>query len=208
MVLRRDENWSNVFVAGSLLVLMAYGGYALVGGDISAYWLGYLAKAYQQTGSTWAATLPAYEKLVSSHIYLIIGVSLTLVMLTAVSNLLLARWLQSRMYHPGGLKQELLSIELNLAGLGLLIVAAIVWPINHSVGSAILPAAMLPALMAGVSIAHVLLLRLKRRWFYLLVFYVLMIFSFVMMSIILISLAVVDRWYHWQRPLPRLAEEV
>ncbi len=171
------------------MMLMAVGGWLilyvsamhLITGDVVAFWKGWLELA---VANVKGATVYGFEeegtlRLINSLVALLYGVG-------TVTALLLARWWQAILYHPGGFAAEFRRLQLPR---GLIAVAVgIVWLAgtwDKILMVDLMVAAMTMYLFQGLAVVHFLVVRFSGSWFWLVPVYglLLMLPQFSLMAV-------------------------
>lgn len=120
------------------------------------------------------------------------GFFVSMVLLNAVFNLLVARWWQARLFNPGGFQREFLGIRLSyrlvitFAVLALLAVLKVEWVLD------LFPVVMVAFFVGGFSVMNAWLLHLKHGRILMILFLVLLILRFMFVGVAVMIVAMVD----------------
>ena len=95
---------------------------------------------------------------------------------SALAALLLARWLQARLYNPGGFRAEFHQLRLSPGATGALMLGMLLsqW---LEAALVVVPLLMLPLMLAGIALAHGLAGRSQNRTQLVLFYFVLVVFA-------------------------------
>lgn len=109
---------------------------------------------------------------------------------SALAALLLARWLQARLYNPGGFRAEFHQLRLSPGATGALMLGMLLsqW---LEAALVVVPLLMLPLMLAGIALAHGLAGRSQNRTQLVLFYFVLVVFAGPAF-IVLIAAAIMD----------------
>lgn len=122
----------------------------------------------------------------------IIGMAIAGLLLSAISNVLIGRWCQAKLYNPGGFRRELRELKLDRAGsmvfIALLATVLTRQPLAIDSSTII----CLPLVLIGISLAHSLLAEQKYADWALIVFYMLLFIFLPLMTKLLLVLALLD----------------
>ena len=157
-VLRANADWSRVLQV--LVVLGALATFAIQAA-FSPY-LDQLVEITREAVTGFAAELVAQmppAQLDAALTHLIVG-SLSMATLGwTLLALLVARWYQSRIWHPGGFAQEILAIRLNPIFAMALVAIVVAGGALGAEAGRFVPIFLLPLIIAGLSMIHGLLVR-------------------------------------------------
>ena len=157
-VLRANADWSRVLQV--LVVLGALATFAIQAA-FSLY-LDQLVEITREAVTGFAAELVAQmppAQLDAALTHLIVG-SLSMATLGwTLLALLVARWYQSRIWHPGGFAQEILAIRLNPIFAMALVAIVVAGGALGAEAGRFVPIFLLPLIIAGLSMIHGLLAR-------------------------------------------------
>ncbi len=198
LTLRSHESWRSV-----LLVLTCFGFVELA--TYEAFFPGYahstIAIFQKVIREFWGnpnlyteAQLSFIDSLVQIVPY-VVGIKIVLVSVISLTNLLMARGLQSYLFNPGGLKKELLTIRLSNTWLLFYALCCGYWMMNpgHPLSIACLMVGSLPFVVSGLSIMHGSLTTLSKNRRLLTVLVYLAIFLLMYYSLIpLILMSIYD----------------
>jgi len=125
--------------------------------------------------------------------------------LGSIAALLLARWLQARLYNPGGFQAEFHLLRLTpVAAGGLMLVLILVQTFPQA--RLVLPCVVMPLLLAGVGLVHGLLGRKPNNGPLLVFFYVGLLVSAGLGVMLLISAAVMDSFVDFRKRIQKRYE--
>ena len=133
----------------------------------------------------------------------LVGIQAVMVVFSALSSVLLARWVQSQLYYAGGFRQEVLTFRENQKGLLMLafmLIAALHY--NNVVAINLLPTFLFFSVLAGLSLcANALLVRKKVRGVFFILVIPLVLLPFVTIPFYII-LGSLDSIFNFRLYLP------
>jgi hypothetical protein len=137
---------------------------------------------------------------------LMTGVTLSWLVLGIAASLLLARWWQSVLVHPGAFREEFCNLRLgNLAGLltlGMLLIARLTQDTVSEVTAQLAMIMLVPYLLTGLAVVHSLLKQAGRGYGWLAAVYLLL--AFVPQTTLLLAAGgLLDTWADLRRRLGR-----
>lgn len=195
VVLRKTVSWQAVLNVVALMGMAGVLVFHLFVPNTQQYWLDFLQSVLGSSGGAITRLnidQAALSGLVQSIAASFTGIQATILLFNGVLNLLIARWLQARLYNPGGFAQELRNIRLNWFLAILLLVVFLVAMIKLNIAQDLLPVILLPYAVIGLSLVHYMANKVKFAWFALIGFYLLLIFLFPYMLALLILAVLVD----------------
>ncbi len=194
VVLRITVSWRIALLAAITLGVIVVCITHLIIPDMPAWWMAKLQIAATQASKAGVlnVSVPMALAAFKPIMPFLTGIGMAALLLLALSNVLVARWSQSILYNPGGLKKELYQLRLNsLSAMGLLVLTTILF-FNNSLALDCLPVIVLPLTLIGLAVIHVLLANCRHSVLWLVVFYGLLILLFQPVAIILAMVAVLD----------------
>jgi hypothetical protein len=146
------------------------------------------------------------DQLLQEFAALMTGVALSWLVVGIASSLLLARWWQSLLVHPGGFREEFSNLRLgNLAGmltLGMLLVARLTQDTVSEITAQLAMIMLVPYLLTGLAIVHSLVKQAGRGYGWLAAIYLLL--AFVPQTTLLLAAGgLLDTWVDLRRRLGR-----
>jgi hypothetical protein len=124
---------------------------------------------------------------------------------SATAALLLARWLQAKLYNPGGFRAEFHRFRLVPAAAGGLLLMLLLGQ-NYPEARLVLPCVIVPLLLAGLALVHGLFGALPNKGPLLMFFYVGLVFSAWYGMVILIAAAVIDSFVDFRNRIQKRYE--
>lgn len=194
IMLRITASWTRVLelttVSGLIAVMMV----DVYLGDPYQYWLAFSQDRFLQVNSLFAAPADtaALMPLIIILAKYMTGVVVCTNLLTCLVNLSLARWLQARLYNPGGLGKELQQVRLNWIANGVLALIILSVFMKITMAYNLLPVIIFPYFLAGMSLIHFLVNLTKYTWIWLFSLYAVLILFFVQAVGLLMILALAD----------------
>jgi len=188
VLLRRYGSWSLIFEYAILLAIVTIGLIYLVDSNIHEWWTKWLTYYFNrmQTASSGNLT-PGNEKVfVNALSTYATGLMAASVLLSAIMQLVAARWWQGIIFNPGGLRKELYEIRLSYIAGVLFLVFFWLAISNNEIAINIMPVIYFMFCLAGLSLIHCLVTSMKYSWVWLAIVYIFIVISFPK-SIILIS---------------------
>ena len=203
MTRRLDQVLKAAVLFGGVLLLAVYGLY----GDPVPWWIERLQGLQQLLEE---AGLPltnlSDEQLMHDIAALMTGLVLASLLLGVLGSLILARWWQSRLVHPGGFREEFCALRLGqatgLLTLGMMLAARFV---DGSPGELIAQLAMLllvPYLLVGLAVVHSLVAQTARSTVWLAVVYILLALI-PQATLLLAGGGLLDTWVDFRRRLQK-----
>jgi len=202
LVLRRYASWALVLetaiIIGVLVVFLAH----LFVPDLQAWWHTQLFNAMQTFAKMAHVALKTdqVKPLSLSLSYYATGVQAIFFLFSAFVELLLARVLQSRLYRPGGWKQEWVSLRLSYMMASACMICLLLAAFGPSIFKDIVPLLLFPFLIAGISLGHGLLSHYSGSVIWL--FYILIVVATVVFPVVLgifIIAALTDSFVDFRR---------
>ena len=146
------------------------------------------------------------EQLLQEFAALMTGVALSWLVLGIIASLLLARWWQSVLVHPGAFREEFASLRLgNLAGIltvGMLLVARLTQDTLSEITAQLAMILLVPYLLVGLAVIHSLVKQAGRGYGWLVAVYLLL--AFVPQTTLLLAAGgLLDTWVDLRRRLGR-----
>ncbi len=137
---------------------------------------------------------------------LMTGVVLASLVVAVIGSLLLARWWQSVLVHPGAFREEFYNLRLGLVNglvtLGIMVVARFTQGAIGEFGAQLAMIMLVPYLLVGLAVIHSLLTRAGRRSGWLIAIYVLL--AIVPQATLLLAAGgLLDTWIDFRRRLGR-----
>ena len=146
------------------------------------------------------------ETLLQEFAALMTGVALSWLVLGIMASLLLARWWQSVLVHPGAFREEFASLRLgNLAGIltvGMLLLARLTQDTFSEITAQLAMILLVPYLLVGLAVIHSLVKQAGRGYGWLVAVYLLL--AFVPQTTLLLAAGgLLDTWVDLRRRLGR-----
>jgi len=196
LALRHYGNWSAVLQIGMLLGVLAV--------LLAHLWMPNLEQVWTQDIALYLKTLKEQSVLLKSFqqspgnvqilAKIATGLQAAFLLLGDFFNVVMARWAQSLLYNPGGLRQELYDIRIGSVGVSVLILVVLGSLAGMSTMTDCLPVVILPIALAGISLVHGFVQTVKHPGLYLFLFYGLLVTLFPYFIGILVIIALLDSW--------------
>jgi len=194
VMLRRNSSWSLIIQVAALLGVLVISVIHLVYPGVADWWASQMQTFYNQSAALTGLIKPEQPApLGESQIdtinaikHFATGIVVAFVLLTAVTQVVVARWWQAVMFNPGSLRRELHSIHLSqLAGI-LFIISLVFYYLENSVVLDILPVLCLLFSAAGLSLVHYLcgLMEPSKGRFWLSILYIALMYSLTMIAML------------------------
>jgi len=188
---------------GVCLLLVVYGFY----GDPAPWWLQQL-QLIESTLEEAGVSFPglAEADLQQEVAALLTGVILASLIVGVIASLLLARWWQSILVHPGGFREEFYSLRLGYAAglvtLAVMVMARLTQGTFSDFSAQLAMILLVPYLLVGLAVIHSLLKQSSRGNGWLVVIYILLA---VLPQVMLLLAAggLMDTWIDFRRRLGR-----
>ena len=207
-VLLQTRNLGHALRAATLfgvcLLLMVF----LVYGDPALWWLEKLQEVestLEEAGVALPATLtdPELQQEVAA---LLTGMVVASLVIGVTSSLLMARWWQSILVHPGGFREEFYGLRLGypagLVTLAVMVVARLTQGILSDFSAQLAMILLVPYLLVGLAIIHSLLKQYSRGTGWLVAVYLLLA-VFPQATLLLAAGGLMDTWIDFRRRLRR-----
>jgi hypothetical protein len=210
VMLRRQMSWSQIIQIAALLGVLVVSVVHLAYPDITQWWGQKLHTYYTQAaaltadvvkGSAVAAMSDMQAETITVTKQYATGLLVAVILFNALLQLVIARWWQTLMFHPGGLRRELHSIRLSpLAGL-LFISGMVLFYLGNPVVLDIMPVLYLLFGAAGMSLVHYFfgLTHSKHAWFWMMLFYITLIIALPTSIMFIAMLALFDVWINMRK---------
>ena len=206
-VLRQTSNLGQSFKAavlfGVCLLLLVFSFY----GNPAAWWMEQLLLV-EATLTEAGLAFPVLmdEQLMQEVSALMTGVVIASLVIGVLASLLLARWWQSVLVHPGAFREEFYEVRLGaitgLITLGIMLLARFMQGAVSDFGAQLAMIMLVPYLLVGLAVIHCLLYRAGRGRGWLMAIYVLL--AFVPQATLLLAAGgLVDTWVDFRRRLAR-----
>ena len=181
-----------------LLLLYAYFG------DPAAWWLERLSELVVELKATGFDLQQLTEPVLQRIAALMSGVILASLELGIVASLLLARWWQSVLVHPGGFRDEFYQLRpgfsAGLLTLGILLLARLLQGLAGDLAAQMAMILLVPYLLTGLAVIHCLLGRAGRGKGWLIALYIML--SFVPQAMLVVAGGgLLDTWVDFRRRL-------
>ena len=195
-VLNSTASWVRVIEIAAAIGIAAVVVMHLWVGDTHQFWMAYLTSNYKQISQIISLPLSVNDlkPIITNAAKVLTGTQAVMVLGSALINVAIARWLQGLLYNPGGLRQELYGIRMNMiASLLLLIVGATAW-LGIPLAMDVLPVALLPFAVAGLSLVHRVASNRKSPTTWLISVYVLLMLFPPNILLLIVGAAVIDSY--------------
>ncbi len=205
VMLRRQASFSFMLQMAALLGVLVISVIHLAYPDVANWWgqqFKWLQSFYAQiappAAMKKAAAIPSEAQLEAIDVakQIATGVMVTAILFNALLQLIVARWWQASVFHPGSLRRELQEIRLSqLAGV-LFFISLVFSYLGNSVILDIMPVLYMLFGAAALSLVHYLFGRMhsKTVWFWLSVFYLTLIFAWPFSIVLIAMFAWLDIW--------------
>jgi len=184
-----------------LVVFLAYG-------DPATWWLQQL-QLVESTLEEAGVSLPprlADPELQQQVAALLTGMVVASLVIGVISSLLLARWWQSLLVHPGGFREEFYGLRLGYAAglvtLAVMVTARLTQGTLSDFSAQLAMVLLVPFLLVGLAIIHSLLRQYRRGTGWLVLVYVLLA-VFPQATLLLAAGGLMDTWIDFRRRLGR-----
>ncbi len=184
-----------------LVVFLAYG-------DPATWWLQQL-QLVESTLEEAGVSLPprlADPELQQQVAALLTGMVVASLVIGVISSLLLARWWQSLLVHPGGFREEFYGLRLGYAAglvtLAVMVTARLTQGTLSDFSAQLAMILLVPFLLVGLAIIHSLLRQYRRGTGWLVLVYVLLA-VFPQATLLLAAGGLMDTWIDFRRRLGR-----
>ena len=198
VVLRSSGSWMRVLQIGAVLGMLGVFLVHSLHPDIHQWWVSFFdqQKEYftyfsQQANATDVQTALVHKRLMALT-YVATGLQIAILLSSSLGHVLLARWMQAKLYNPGGLRQELQGLRVDKVFPLLVIACALAAKLEvYSVLDA-LPVLLLPCLLVGLALLHELWLQANKVRT--IVFYIAFVVFFQYMGAVVVMIALMDSY--------------
>lgn len=216
-VMLRKQSWSAVLQTAALIGVLVISVLHLIYPSIGNWWgnefQASLAQAMQAkdvltgvVGGSTATITDTQMEIINTFKQYATGVIVSLVIVNAVMQLILARWWQASVFSPGSLKRELHRIRLSrLAGM-LFMLSLVLSYMGNTVVLDLMPVVYVLFFAAGLSLVHYVfsIMNIAAKWLWISLFYVLMMISFPVSLMLIALLALLDIWFDFRKRLTKI----
>lgn len=200
LVLRSTGAWAYVLqtavMVGVIEIVAIHIVLPTLGADWSNQALGYFANLRQQLTAQISNSGVQHWAVIAGKI--VIGIQFTFLMLYNLVILVLARFLQAKLYNPQGLQPELHNIRLSAVSVFLFLAAVLGSFSGVEAAFDSLVLTLLPFIVAGLSLIHYVALLTKVNSFWFIGFYGLFILFLPYCAILLAILALLDSGFNFR----------
>ncbi len=183
--------------AGAVLILLIYG----FVDDVTGLWERLIMQFLSALGNG-ESGLPLDNaeqmRLATDFAQIATGIQVASLLLWSAINVLLARWGQSLLYHPGGFQKEFHALRLNVLSLLVFAVclgAAMLWPVMWNVVWVL----GVPFVLAGIALVHSLANKQANASVWLVIFYIVLLMMLPYMLWVLLAFALIDTWVDFRK---------
>ncbi len=197
VILRATENLSRVFQVATVLGVIAVLVVHALHPDIQMWWqtqlTAYFNKTAQMVGKLKETALTENTmEIINVAKQYATGFLVTIILLNALLQLIIARWWQAVIFNPGSLQKELYSIRLGYFLGFLFIVGLIVSYQNNKMILDVMPVLYVAFCIAGLSLIHSLIGLAELNWLWLILVYVGVVWLFPLSVVILSMVGLLD----------------
>lgn len=196
LVLRETVSWRQVLQVSAILGIIAVVIVHISNNDITGHWYQMYDDYVRHLDKLSSVSLSKanLQSLFLQLAKITTGICTVILLLINLSNLIIARWMQSLLYNPGALAEELCKIRLSISFdvlLGLNIIAIL---LGIDLAWDILPIVLLAFFLAGISLFHAVIARINLGWGWIVGFYALLIIFYGVIPWIMMIIAFLDTW--------------
>ncbi len=197
-ILRSTNSWSYLIAIAALVgafhVLLVQAMFP----DIGSYWIVQL-KAFAEESKVFEDAAQEKQDLIvlalSQYMTGMVGM---FIVSTKLGIIMIGRWMQDRLYNPGGLRKELLAIRMPVVASAGLMICYLGMFFSPVLFKDLFFVAVLPFVCAGLSLIHAIAQTKKSGLIILIVTYIaLLLLVFYVLNLLAI-LAVLDSWYNYR----------
>lgn len=192
----------SVALFGAVLLLIVFGLY----GDPSAWWLEWLQQQVTVLAEAGIAFPALTDVLLEELSTLMAGMVIASLVIGVMASLLLARWWQSVLVHPGAFRDEFYDLRLGygngLITLGIMLVAQFTQGTVSNFSTQLAMIMLVPYLLAGLAVIHSLLRQAGKGGGWLIAIYILL--TIIPQAMFLLAAGgLLDTWIDFRRRLAR-----
>ncbi|MCW5589504.1 MAG: hypothetical protein KIT27_07540 [Legionellales bacterium] len=199
LVLRKTESWALMLqilaAIGMLTVIIVHA----VVPEVIQFWTQQLSLYFAEMSQHFADIRTAFDaNFIESIASVYTGLLASSMMINVFLQLLLARFLQAKLYHPGGLSAELNRLRLHWLAMAVLAIVALGVLLNNALATDVIPTVLTLFFIVGMCLIHQLAYR-KQRGFWLIAVYVMLIVFFPYAEGVLVIFAMIDTCFSRSR---------
>ena len=192
----------SVALFGAVLLLIVFGLY----GDPSAWWLEWLQQQVIVLAEAGIAFPALTDVLLEELSTLMAGMVIASLVIGVMASLLLARWWQSVLVHPGAFRDEFYDLRLGfgngLITLGIMLVAQFTQGTVSNFSTQLAMIMLVPYLLTGLAVIHSLLRQAGKGGGWLIAIYILL--AIIPQAMFLLAAGgLLDTWIDFRRRLAR-----
>ncbi|MEK6730929.1 MAG: hypothetical protein AABY34_01935 [Pseudomonadota bacterium] len=160
LLLKRYASWIVVLEIGTFIGIVGVIGIHLYYPDITKWWVGEITQSIQRIMefTPLSFKMDRINKILPVFAQFATGVQAAIVVLAAISELMVGRFLQSIVQLPQAWLAEWLNFRVRAVSVVILIVGVLLAWFNVSFARDVLPILLLPFLLVGISVIHATLL--------------------------------------------------
>lgn len=200
LVLKRYYSWRLVLELGALLGFVVVLGLHLFIPDMAGWWTGHINAYIKELSqaTTWQLSPGETKQLIARMAPVATGISAGFVLLATFIELLVARWWQTAIFHPGVFRTEFTQIY--FGKIPAIILTLILIGVFSQVPLIIdfFPVALVPFMIAGLSLLHFLVERNRRLFIPVLLVYLALFFLPVIVVGLLAIIGYIDSWVNFR----------
>ncbi len=207
ITLRHSQNWQTVFgvflalaTSSFLLLHFCFPQYA----EIQLTQFKKILSHYQEYQTYWEQNVQGISSSNSAQLFL--GIQILSVLISAISSLLCARFIQAKLFMPGGLKEELLLFRAGRGAFLLLVMTSMAAYYEYAVAINLLPIVLSYFLLAGFNLSYFILGTKKHTKIGILLFLLIIVKPALMLSACIL-LGSLDSLFNFRLYLPERVRE-
>lgn len=203
ILLRETNSWSIVLEIAGLLGIITVVVVHIVNPNIAMHWIASLNNYVKASGGDLTQlNTPETQDAIKLMASIIVGLQMVALIIGDLFNLFLARYMQSLLYNPGAVQEELRSIRLSITTvvIALIVVGlASFGKIGFAVDS--MPIVLLIFVLAGTSLVHYFLAKGKAHLLWYVIYYCALFFILPF----IVGLATLDSWRNFRQRFGQVA---
>lgn len=202
-LLRETNSWSIVLEIAGLLGILTVIIVHIVNPNIAIHWVADLNNYIKANGGDLQQlSMPDTQEALKFFASIIVGLQMAALIIGDLFNIFLARYMQSLLYNPGAVQDELRNIRLSLTTVVIsLIVVGLASFGKVSFAVDCMPIVILIFVLAGTSLVHYFLAKGKAHLLWYVVYYCALVFILPF----IVGLATLDSWRNFRQRYGQMA---
>lgn len=207
IVLRETSDWGKVLSASLLFVVLLTVVLHLFVPDVQGYWYNMLQQMYSEANKDTMMLLQVPAVNAKQYFFnvsrIMMPVLLVMQLLVVLTNLLIGRWWQGKMFNPGGFGEEIYQAKLSTWCSIILLASIVAIYMGESAAWDVLPVLILMFFFVGVIVFNKLAEFWKTKTAFMWLFYGLIVLLFPYSLVVVAGLGVADSFVDFRAKIAR-----